>query len=116
MSFFETLGDDQLQNLLEEEEQGTYFIEKVSNEEYEYKIYIKRFSTSTNEVQVTRRDHRDRTRARTLCCFGLFFSSFELAKNLLIMGPNNTKNSSFKCDCLIFNYQNLIFIVKKHHI
>ncbi len=31
-----------------------------------------------------------------------FFSSFENAKNLLIMGPNNTKNSSFKCDFLIF--------------
>ncbi len=32
------------------------------------------------------------------------------------MGPNNTKNSSFKCDFLIFNYeqycQNLVFIVK----
>ncbi len=33
------------------------------------------------------------------------------------MGPNNTKNSSFKCDFLIFNYewycQNLVFILKK---
>jgi len=32
------------------------------------------------------------------------------------MGPNNTKNSSLKCDFLIFNYekycQNLVFIVK----
>ena len=46
-----------------------------------------------------------RTRARTLCCFGLFFSSFEHAKNLLIMGPNNTKNSSLKCDFLIINYE-----------
>ncbi len=36
-------------------------------------------------------DHRDRTRARTLSCIFLFFSSFEHAKNLLIMGPNNTK-------------------------
>jgi hypothetical protein len=31
--------------------------------------------------------HRDRTRTRTL----FVFSSFEHAKNLLIMGPNNTK-------------------------
>jgi hypothetical protein len=32
------------------------------------------------------------------------------------MGPNNTKNSSFKCDFLIINYelycQNLVLIVK----
>ncbi len=45
-----------------------------------------------------------------------FFSSFEHAKNLLIMCPNNTKNSSLKCDFLIFTYeyysQNLIFIIK----
>ncbi len=45
-----------------------------------------------------------------------FFPSFEHAKNLLVMGPNNTKNSSLKCDFLIFNYelycQNLVFIVK----
>jgi hypothetical protein len=34
-----------------------------------------------------------------------FFSSFEHAKNLLIMGPNNTKNSSLKVDFLIFNYE-----------
>ncbi len=59
--------------------------------------------------------HRDRTRACTLCCFSLFFSSFEHAKNVLIMGPNNTKNCSLK---LIFSYfnmycQNLVFIVKK---
>jgi hypothetical protein len=49
--------------------------------------------------------HRDRTRARTLCCFCLFFSSFEHVKSLLIMGPNNTKNSSFKCDFHIINYE-----------
>jgi hypothetical protein len=34
------------------------------------------------------------------------------------MGPNNTKNSSFKCEFLIINYeqycQNLVLIVKKH--
>ena len=34
--------------------------------------------------------HRDRTRASTLC----FPPSFEHAKNLLIMGPKNIKNSS----------------------
>jgi hypothetical protein len=34
-----------------------------------------------------------------------FFPSFENAKNLLIMGPNNTKNSSINCDFLIFNYE-----------
>ncbi len=34
-----------------------------------------------------------------------FFSSFEHAKNLLIMGPNNNKNCSLKCDFLIFNYE-----------
>ncbi len=48
---------------------------------------------------------RDRTRARTLCCFGLFFPSFEHAKNLLIMGPNRPKNSSLKCDFLLINYE-----------
>ncbi len=36
------------------------------------------------------------------------------------MGPNNTKNSSFKCDFLTINYeyycQNLVLIVKKHKI
>ncbi len=34
-----------------------------------------------------------------------FFSSFEHVKSLLIMGPNNTKNSSLKCDCLIIVYE-----------
>ncbi len=54
----------------------------------------------------TLKNHRDRTKACTLCCFGLLlFSSFERAKNLLIMGPQNTKNSSIKCDFLIFNYE-----------
>jgi hypothetical protein len=43
--------------------------------------------------------HRDRTRASTL------FSSFEHVKSLLIMGPNNTKNSSLKCEFLIINYE-----------
>jgi hypothetical protein len=33
------------------------------------------------------------------------FSSFEHAKNLLILGPNNTKNSSLKCDFLIFSFE-----------
>jgi hypothetical protein len=46
--------------------------------------------------------HRDSTRASTLY---LFFSSFEHVKSLLIMGPNNTKNSPLKCDFLIFNYE-----------
>ncbi len=49
--------------------------------------------------------------------FVYFFSSFEHAKNLPIMGPNNANNSSKKCDFLIVNYeyycQNLAFIVKK---
>ncbi len=49
-------------------------------------------------------------------CFK-FFSSFEHVKSLLIMGPNNTKNSSLKCDFLIINNekycQNLVLIVKK---
>jgi hypothetical protein len=49
--------------------------------------------------------------------FILFSSSFEHVKSLLIMGPNNTKNSSLKCDFLIINYeyycQNLVLIVKK---
>ncbi len=35
----------------------------------------------------------------------VYFSSFEHAKNLLIMGPNNTKISSLKCDFLVFNYE-----------
>ncbi len=34
-----------------------------------------------------------------------FFSSFEHAKNLLIMGSNSTKKCSFKCEFLIFNYE-----------
>jgi hypothetical protein len=33
------------------------------------------------------------------------FSTFEHAKNLLIMGPNNTKNCPLKCDFLIFKYE-----------
>ncbi len=37
--------------------------------------------------------------------FWFIFSSFEHAKNLLIMGPNNTKNCSLKCEFLIFNYE-----------
>jgi hypothetical protein len=51
-----------------------------------------------------------------LCCFGLFFSSVEHTKNLLIMGPNNTKDCSLKCDFLILNFeyfcQNHVFILK----
>ncbi len=35
----------------------------------------------------------------------LFFSAFEHVKSLLIMGPNNTKNSSLKCDFLTINYE-----------
>jgi len=46
----------------------------------------------------------------------LVFSSFEHAKNLLIMGPNNSKLSPLKCEFIIFNYekycQNLVFILK----
>jgi len=34
-----------------------------------------------------------------------FFSAFEHVNSLLIMGPNNTKNSSLKCDFLIINYE-----------
>jgi hypothetical protein len=48
-----------------------------------------------------RKMHRDRTRASTLCWFCLIFSSFEHAKNLPIMGPDNTKNSS---KSVIFSY------------
>jgi hypothetical protein len=48
---------------------------------------------------------RDKTRARTLFCFGLyFFPHLNIHKNLLIMGPDNAKNSSLKCDFPIFNY------------
>jgi hypothetical protein len=50
-------------------------------------------------IEVTvRLNHRDRPRASTL------YSTFEHVKSLLIMGPNNTKNSSLKCDFIIFNY------------
>jgi hypothetical protein len=52
--------------------------------------------------------------------FDLFFSAFEHVRSLLIMGPNNTKNSSLKCDFHIINTekycQNLVLIVKKHQI
>jgi hypothetical protein len=34
-----------------------------------------------------------------------FFSAFEHVKSLLIMGPNNTKNSSVKCDFHVINYE-----------
>jgi hypothetical protein len=37
--------------------------------------------------------------------FNLFFSTFEHVKIQLIMGPNNTKNSSLKCDFHIINYE-----------
>jgi hypothetical protein len=40
-----------------------------------------------------------------LVFFNLFFSAFEHVKSLLIMGPNNTKNSSLKCDFHIINYE-----------
>ncbi len=36
--------------------------------------------------------------------FVYFFPSFEHAKNLLIMGPNNTKNSSKSVIFHMFNY------------
>ncbi len=36
------------------------------------------------DTEVMHYGHRDRTRARTLCCFGLFFSSFEHGKNLIV--------------------------------
>jgi len=49
--------------------------------------------------------HRDRTKAVPFVFFILFFSSFEHVQSLLIMGPNNTKNSSLKCDFLIINYE-----------
>ncbi len=35
----------------------------------------------------------------------LFFAVFEHVKSMLIMGPNNTKNSSLKCDFHIINYE-----------
>ncbi len=34
-----------------------------------------------------------------------FFSTFEHVKSLLIMGPNDIKNSSLKCDIHIINYE-----------
>jgi hypothetical protein len=34
-----------------------------------------------------------------------FFFAFEHVKSLLIMGPNNTKNLSLKCDFHIINYE-----------
>ncbi len=37
--------------------------------------------------------------------FNLFFSTFEHLKSLLIMGLNNIKNSSLKCDFHIINYE-----------
>jgi hypothetical protein len=50
--------------------------------------------------------HRDRTRASTLCFyFILFFSAFEHVKSLLIMSPNDIKNSSLKCDFHLINYE-----------
>jgi hypothetical protein len=57
--------------------------------------------------------HRDRTRASTLCCFS-FFSSFEHAKNLMIMGPNranNTKNSSKSVISSYFILNNIVRIL-----
>jgi hypothetical protein len=43
----------------------------------------------------------------------LFFSTFEHVKSLLIMGPNDIKNSSLKCDFHNIQYcQNLVLIVK----
>jgi hypothetical protein len=34
-----------------------------------------------------------------------FFPHLNMQKTLLIMGPNNTQNSSLKCDFLIINYE-----------
>ncbi len=35
----------------------------------------------------------------------VYFFLIWTCKNLLIMGPNNTKNCSLECDFLIFNYE-----------
>jgi hypothetical protein len=40
-----------------------------------------------------------------------FFSSFETYKKLLIMGPNNTKNSSLKCDFSYLIINNIVRIL-----
>jgi len=56
-------------------------------------------------------------KAKTLLVLFIFFS-FEHAKNLLIMGPNNTKNSS---KSVIFSYLDnivriLLLLEKQHQI
>jgi hypothetical protein len=61
------------------------------------------------EIRLTGENHRDRTQASTRCCFCLFFSTFEHAKNLLIMYPNNTENSS---KSVIFSYLTMNNIVR----
>ena len=67
-------------------------------------------------ISTARYNHRDRTRASTVCCFCLFFSSFEHAKTCWLWTPTILKTHQ-KCDFFIFNYeqycQNLTFIVKK---
>ncbi len=69
------------------------------------------FLNVTTYTYVPGYHHRDRTRASTLLCFCfcLFFSSFEHVKSLLIMGPNNTKNSS---KSVIFSYLTMNNIVR----
>ena len=46
----------------------------------------------------------------------LFFSTFEHVKSLLIMGPNDIKNSSLECDFHIIILSESCFNCKRHQI
>jgi hypothetical protein len=76
----------------------------------------KRYFSSIIRIQQNRQEwvlqgpglglnHREGLEHAPFVVLVYFFSSLEHAKNLLIMGPNNTKNSSLKCDFIIFNYE-----------
>ncbi len=55
-----------------------------------------RSEVSLNYIQELESQRQDQSQHPLF--FLKFFSAFEHVKSLLIMGPNNTKNSSLKCD------------------
>ena len=47
----------QLHYLLDDQPEGTFFLERGCGDDYAFKIYFKRFSVSTNDVRVTMREY-----------------------------------------------------------
>ena len=60
-----------------------------------------------NHYEILRQfsSHGYRTKARTLCCFGLIFFLIRTFKKLADYGPQQPQNTSLKCYFLIFDYE-----------